>query len=175
MSRVPGVLDSKIFIANIPCTVTEEALKELIFSFGTVLQFFYVSDKKSGDRGFAFFTFEKTENAKSCESALHATIHFENSIRPLHVSFANSKTFSGEAFVDPGKLVPSAHWREYKTDEGFAYYHNAETDETVWEKPEHFTQNPATVSEMRTSGLGPRGANLFCESDLDKMELSKFV
>ena len=78
--------------------------------------------------------------------------------------------------MDPGKCLPSMNWEEYVSDEGYPYYYNRETGETVWDKPKYFVKQaelptPAAVMEAaavpvgmgaaQNTGYGPLGANLF--------------
>ena len=160
MSRVSGVLDTKVFVAHIPCTVTEDELLQAFDRFGRRLQHFYLADKRNGDHGFAFITFSEASAALLCVESFNGERVFTNCNRPLRVQLACEKIFSGKAFEDAGKHVPSASWLEYKTDEGFFYYHNSETGETVWEKPANFLQ-PLQAAEARSCLLGERGANFF--------------
>ena len=171
MALVTGVLGSKVFVACIPCTVCELTLKGAAVEFGSILQLFYCPDKQNGDSGFAFVTFADDDAAVQCVAALDKTRHFPNSNRPLSVSFARNKIYEADVFACSGLQVPSAAWREYKTEEGFLYYHNLETTETVWQKPEYFVSH-LPILESRVSQLGRRGTNLFCIG-VDISNLSK--
>jgi len=162
MSLVPGVLDSKVFIACIPCTVEDDRLVKTVEEFGNILQYFYCPDKKNSDAGFAFFTFANAPTAQRFVQLMDGQTPFQNSIRPLRVSLACRKLFDGDAFTETGHLVPSASWRDYKTDEGFVYYHNSETGETVWEKPPYFL-NFCKPAEDRPSTLSKQGGNMFTD------------
>ena len=161
MKKVPGVLESKVFVSHIPCTVSEEELLEAFDRFGPRLQHFYLADRRNGDHGFAFITFSESSAALLATQSLNGSDLFENSIRPVRVSLACEKQFDSLPFDDFVAQVPSASWREYKTDEGFFYYHNADTGDTVWEKPAHFLPHAHVAIEPRAHKLGPQGANLF--------------
>lgn len=173
--QVPGILKSKVFLCNVPATVEETQVRSVVVEIGKVIGFFYMRDVQNGDRGFAFITYQNESDAHLAVSKLNGKFLFENAIRPVLVKLTCEKIKSldnpGLVFVDPCKLLPSANWEEYRSEEGHAYYHNSTTGETVWEKPKFFTVKhiensidmiSGTVGDgQQQSGYGPSGANLF--------------
>jgi CUG-BP- and ETR3-like factor len=177
---VPGVLRSKVCIGCIPVTVEEAEVKACLQEFGKLIGFFYCRDAMNSDRGFAFATFSSESEANACVASLNGTTPFENSARSLHVKLSCEKLTDtrGTVFEDAGKGLPSTYWEEYTSEEGYPYYYNKETGETVWDKPKYFTPPAAasaeaaaasiqpltsvgTVGYIQNSGYGPLGANLF--------------
>jgi RNA recognition motif-containing protein len=174
MSIVPGVLRSKVFIGCVPASVEEGEIRSTLQNYGKLLGFFYCRDGMNSDRGFAFATFSNDSEALKCVSGMNGSIVFENSSRPVHAKLSCEKLVDtrGTVFEEPTKPLPSTLWEEYTSDEGYPYYYNRETGETVWEKPKFFTPpvpEPAampqpvagTVGYIQNSGYGPLGANLF--------------
>lgn len=177
MSIVPGILKSKVFLGCIPTSVEEAQVRALIAEYGKIIGFFYCRDAMNSDRGFAFATLSSETEAKNCVSALNNSDKFENSARPLQAKLSCEKItdISGTVFQEPPKPLPSSLWEEYTSDEGYPYYYNRETGETVWDKPKYFVPalpipdpinsegiTPAgSVGYIQNSGYGPLGANLF--------------
>jgi CUG-BP- and ETR3-like factor len=172
-STVPGVLRSKVFVGCIPATTDEGTVKSTLGLYGKVIGFFYCRDMMNGDRGFALVTFSTETEALNCVNCVHGTQVFENSVRPVYGKLSCEKItdLTGSVFADPGRPLPSSFWEEYTSDEGYPYYHNRETGETVWEKPRFFVApepiatviSPVqpVVGGIQNSGYGPLGANLF--------------
>ena len=179
---VPGVLKSKIFIGCIPATTEESEVRQVLQKYGKLIGFFYCRDAINSDRGFAFGTFSNETEAAECVAKLNGVSDvFENAIRPVHAKLSCEKITqidAGSVFVDPGKCLPSMNWEEYVSDEGYPYYYNKETGETVWDKPKFFVKQaelptPAAVLQAaalpvgsgeatgQNMGYGPLGANLF--------------
>jgi CUG-BP- and ETR3-like factor len=178
---VPGVLKSKVFVGCIPTTTDENEVRQVLQRHGKLIGFFYCRDAVNSDRGFAFGTFSNESEAADCVSKLNGlTDVFDNSIRPVQVKLSCEKIThldAGSVFVDPGKTLPSMSWEEYVSDEGYPYYYNKETGETVWDKPKFFVKQaemptPAAIMEAaslaaaggmgaQNTGYGPLGANLF--------------
>lgn len=177
MAIVPGVLKSKVFIGCIPTTVEEAEVRSVIAEFGKVIGFFYCRDGMNSDRGFAFATLSSEQEAKACVDSLNNSTRFENSARPLHAKLSCEKIIdiTYTVFQEASKPLPSSFWEEYTSDEGYPYYYNRETGETVWDKPKYFIPplpvpdpissegiTPAgSVGYIQNSGYGPLGANLF--------------
>jgi CUG-BP- and ETR3-like factor len=171
---VPGVLRSKVFLGCIPATVEEPEVRSTLQSYGKLLGFFYCRDGMTSDRGFAFATYASESEASSCVSGLNGTMVFENAVRPVHAKLSCEKItdLKSTVFEDPGRGLPSSNWEEYTSEEGYPYYYNKETGETVWEKPKYFMApaTPApepvapaagTVGYIQNSGYGQLGSNLF--------------
>jgi CUG-BP- and ETR3-like factor len=182
---VPGVLKSKVFLGCIPSTVEESHVRGILCQYGKLIGFFYSRDMINSDRGFCFATFSSEDEARNCVSELAGKEIFENSIRPIQIKLSCEKIThvdAGSVFIDSGRLLPSMYWEEYVSDEGYPYYYNRETGETVWEKPKYFVKQ-AAIEEVsieklagtsfvnippagslgfnQNSGYGPLGANLF--------------
>ena len=76
----------KLYVGNLPFTVTQEALKELFAKFGDIEEATIISDKFSGrSKGFGFVTFSDDESAKKAIAELNDK-DFEG--RPMKVSEA---------------------------------------------------------------------------------------
>lgn len=170
---VPGVLRSKVFIGCVPATVEEAEVRACLQNFGKLIGFFYCKDAMNSDRGFAFATFASDAEAAACVQALNGQTHFENAARPVHAKLSCEKItdLKSTVFEEPARTLPSLAWEEYTSEEGYPYYYNKETGETVWDKPKHF-QPPlpgvpeilpvaGSVGYIQNSGYGPLGANLF--------------
>ena len=172
---VPGVLKSKVFLGCIPATTEEATVRAVLSGFGKLIGFFYCRDGMNGDRGFAFATFSSEQEAVACVAALNQTEPFENAARPVHAKLTCERIsdLANTVFVEAGKPLPSTAWEEYTSEEGYPYYFNRDTGETVWDKPKYYTPpvavpEPTTVTVgpigtgvVQNSGYGPLGANLF--------------
>ena len=182
MEFIEGILKSKVFIGCIPATVEEAEVRQVASKLGgKVIGFFYMRDVQNGDRGFAMVTY--SSEAEALESVAWIKSNhpvFENLIRPVHAKLTCvkiSQVGSELVFSDPNKPLPSSVWEQYTSEEGFPYYHNTETGETVWEQPKFFVAPPAETTPVKmdmitgtsstgaalhvVSGYGPLGANLF--------------
>lgn len=82
----------KLYVGNLPYSVTEESLESLFSKFGPVESVVIVKDRETGrTKGFGFVEFEKQADA---ESALELNRKdFEG--RPLKVNMAKPKESSG--------------------------------------------------------------------------------
>lgn len=169
-----GVLRSKIFVGCIPATTEEADVRSALALYGKLIGFFYCKDMMNGDRGFAFATFSSEAEAQTCVNSINGTEVFENAARPVHAKFSFEKitNLSNTVFTESPKPLPSTQWEEYTSDEGYPYYYNKETGETVWEKPKYFVAVPEPImvpitpilpqtGAIQNSGYGPLGANLF--------------
>jgi len=88
--------DSKVYVGNLPFSVTEEKLKELFSSFGDISEVSLISDKFSGrSKGFGFVTFGKKEDAQKAIAEMNDK---DCEGRPLKVSEAKP--------VDPDRPRP---------------------------------------------------------------------
>jgi RNA recognition motif-containing protein len=62
----------KLYVGNLPFSVTEEALKKAFSEYGNVEEASIITDKFSGrSKGFAFVTFSDEESGKKAISALN--------------------------------------------------------------------------------------------------------
>jgi len=58
-------MGSKVYVGNLPWSVTKEKLDELFSPFGEITEATVISDKYSGrSKGFGFVTFADEESAK---------------------------------------------------------------------------------------------------------------
>ena len=175
---VPGVLRSKVFIGCIPASTEETEVRSALAMHGKLIGFFYCRDMMNSDRGFSIATFSTETEAQNCVNAMNgSTEFFENSCRPVHAKLSCEKMtdITGSVFTDPGRPLPGSAWEEYTSEEGYPYYHNKETGETVWERPKYYVPPPEPVISspmvpsssggvsgvIQNSGYGPLGANLF--------------
>ena len=128
-------LNRTVILQHIPCTATSQEIRGEISRFGRILGFDYFPDKLENgtDAGLAIVTLASEEEAAQLVSN---SINLLNTARPISVSHALDKTFN--ILPNPPIPVPSCFWREHASADGFAYYHNEETGETVWEKPPGF-------------------------------------
>jgi len=65
-------MSTKIYVGNLPYSISEEKLKELFAEYGEVSEVVIIKDKYSGrSKGFGFVTFNEEEAAKKAISELN--------------------------------------------------------------------------------------------------------
>lgn len=65
---------TKLFVGNLPWSLTSEALKEMFAKFGEVVEAIVIMDRMSGrSKGFGFVTFAKKEDAEKAMKELNGT------------------------------------------------------------------------------------------------------
>ena len=65
-------MSNKLYVGNIPFSISEEVIKELFSSIGTVISISIPKDRTSGKpRGFAFVDMESPYDAKEAVDKLH--------------------------------------------------------------------------------------------------------
>jgi len=80
-------MSKKLYVGNLPFSVTEEALKELFAPFGEITEASLITDKFSGrSKGFGFVTFANDADADKAISELNEKKEVEG--RALKVSEA---------------------------------------------------------------------------------------
>jgi cold-inducible RNA-binding protein len=80
----------KLYVGNLPYSTTEDDLKELFGSHGTVASVHLISDRETGrSKGFGFVEFESDDEAKAAIEALNGQ---EFSGRALVVNEARPQT-----------------------------------------------------------------------------------
>lgn len=85
---------NKLFIANLPWSVTSDSLKELFSQFGEVLEAQIITDRSSGrSKGFGFVTFSSEEDA---QKAINEMNDKEIDGRKLVVNVAKPKEDRGD-------------------------------------------------------------------------------
>lgn len=63
---------NKLYVGNLPWSVTSEKLAEMFKSFGEISEAVVISDKFSGrSKGFGFVTFAKDEDAAKAEKEMN--------------------------------------------------------------------------------------------------------
>ena len=66
-------MGNKIYVGNLPFSVTEKELKELFGPFGEITEAVMISDKFSGrSKGFGFVTFATDESAKKAVDEMNS-------------------------------------------------------------------------------------------------------
>lgn len=74
-------MSKKLFVGNLPYTMTGDDLKNLFASFGNIISFNIVSDKfTQRSKGFGFVEFEKDEDALAAIQALDQSEQGERKI-----------------------------------------------------------------------------------------------
>lgn len=64
-------MNSKLYVGNLPFSVTEEELREVFGAYGTLTDVSVITDRETGrPRGFGFITFETGETAQAAQAAL---------------------------------------------------------------------------------------------------------
>ncbi len=86
-------LGKKLYIGNLPYTITEAELRELFERHGTVASVSVITDRETGRaRGFAFVEFEDANGAQAAMQALDGT---DVGGRTLRVNEANERGAGG--------------------------------------------------------------------------------
>lgn len=64
--------NKKLYVGNLPWSMTNESLKELFSEFGEVSEAVIISDRMSGrSKGFGFVTFATEESAQAATQAMN--------------------------------------------------------------------------------------------------------
>jgi RNA recognition motif-containing protein len=64
--------DKKLYVGNLPYSITSEKLEELFAEFGTIVSAVVISDKFTRrSKGFGFVEFEAPEAAQAAIEAMH--------------------------------------------------------------------------------------------------------
>ncbi len=75
MQPSQDVNNSKIYIGNLPYSVTEDKLRELCAEFGEITYVKVITDQRTGrSKGFGFVEFASPEAAEAAIKALHGTL-----------------------------------------------------------------------------------------------------
>ena len=86
-------MGKKLYIGNLPYTITESELRELFERHGTVASVSVITDRETGRaRGFAFVEFEDANGAQAAMQALDGT---QVGGRTLRVNEANERSGGG--------------------------------------------------------------------------------
>ena len=82
-------MNNKLYVGNLPYSVTNEALMDLFAEFGDITSALVITDRATGrSKGFGFVEFADEEAAKA---ALEAMNEKEIEGRPLKVDFARPR------------------------------------------------------------------------------------
>jgi RNA recognition motif-containing protein len=74
MQPSQDVNNSKIYVGNLPYSVTEDRLRELCGEFGEISYARVITDRRTGrSKGFGFVEFSSPEAAQAAIEALHGT------------------------------------------------------------------------------------------------------
>lgn len=74
MQPSQDVNNSKVYIGNLPYSVTEDRLRELCGEFGEITYARVITDRRTGrSKGFGFVEFSTPEAAQAAIEALHGT------------------------------------------------------------------------------------------------------
>src|SRR5260370_14558113 len=110
-------MSRKLFVGNLPYSVTSERLQEAFSQFGTVTSSKVIVDRETGrSRGFAFLEMETDDQGASAMQAMHCALLDGRSIavreaveRPpdgSHVYVRGSRAPYGRPFTPPGPAPP---------------------------------------------------------------------
>ncbi|MEK6840795.1 MAG: RNA-binding protein [Nanoarchaeota archaeon] len=118
-------MSKRIYVGNLPWSVTFEKLKELFSSFGEIEEALVIADKYTGrSRGFGFVTFKKNSDADKAigemnEKEIEGRNFVVKEARPLE-----KKTGEGEEKAarfgeenNEGKIPKEKHYRGRKKHE----------------------------------------------------------
>lgn len=82
--------ETKLYVGNLPWSVTSEELKEMFSQFGEVTDAVVITDKITRkSKGFGFVTFARAEDAKVAQEKMS---HFDMNGRALVVNAARPRT-----------------------------------------------------------------------------------
>jgi len=82
-------METRLFVGNLPYSITEEELEEVFVPHGTVVSTVIVRDRETGrSRGFGFVEMETEESAATARQAMDG---FELGGRPLRVNEAQPR------------------------------------------------------------------------------------
>jgi RNA recognition motif-containing protein len=80
---------NKLFVGNLPWSMTSDTLKEMFAKFGEVVEAIIITDRMTGrSKGFGFVTFTKKEDAQKAMDELNGTKIEE---RDMVVNFAKPR------------------------------------------------------------------------------------
>jgi CUG-BP- and ETR3-like factor len=97
MANVPDADSVKMFIGQIPKTMEEKELKEMLEEFGPVYQTNIIRDKTTAQhRGCAFVTFYKRKDAIAAQTALHGIKIMPGVSHPIQMKPAEGQNASAE-------------------------------------------------------------------------------
>lgn len=69
-------MDTRLYVGNLPYSITDDKLAELFSAHGTVASAKVITDRNSGrSKGFGFVEFETAEQSNAAIEALHGQDH----------------------------------------------------------------------------------------------------
>jgi RNA recognition motif-containing protein len=81
--------NKKLFVGNLPWTVTSDSLREMFAEFGEIVEAMLITDRETGrSKGFGFVTFTTEEAA---QAAISAKNNSDLEGRPMVVNVAKPK------------------------------------------------------------------------------------
>lgn len=88
--------NKKLFVGNLPWSLSSHSLKELFAAFGEIVDSVIISDRATGrSKGFGFVTFADEESAKKAEAEMNGK---EIEGRAIVVNVAKPKTDKPNGF-----------------------------------------------------------------------------
>ena len=95
--------DNRLFVGNLPWSVTEDQLKALFTPFGDVVSVKLITDKFTGrSKGFGFVEFAKAEDAQKAISELHEKKENEGRMMVVNVAKPMKERSPGRDFGGGG-------------------------------------------------------------------------
>jgi len=82
-------MKKKLFVGNLSWKATEETLKPVFASFGTVVSIKIITDHTGRSKGFGFVEMETAEEAQNAILGLNEKLHLDRNMR---VSLAQERT-----------------------------------------------------------------------------------
>eukprot|EP00798_Chlamydomonas_sp_ICE-L_P017687 gene17687-24042_t len=90
---ITGITPKKLFVGQVPPTLTEQELRDLFSPYGNITDVHVV--KKTQGAGCAFVTFSRWRECENAIEALNARHHLEGAKAPMVVKFADAKIEGG--------------------------------------------------------------------------------
>eukprot|EP00917_Polyrhabdina_sp_WS-2016_P028602 GHVP01060951.1.p1 GENE.GHVP01060951.1~~GHVP01060951.1.p1 ORF type:complete len:524 (-),score=98.85 GHVP01060951.1:640-2088(-) len=184
----PGQDQAKLFVGSLPKSISEEQLREIFSAHGQIDEIFVMKDNVTGEgKGCAFVKFAYKEQAIAAIKNLNAAFTVPGGPRTIEVRFAEKKSALVSQAIAMGQVpqavvsrmmttapmmqmpaaapIPGAPraagpWKEYFTQDGRPYYHNATLGLTQWDRPIEFDQ-PQVPPPRQPDAVGPPGANVY--------------
>lgn len=162
--ELPPGASNLLVLTGIPTEAKENDVKVVCQGAGggEVIKISYRVADQDG-LGWAFVVFATPEQAHNARDRLDGkTLGGYIFKKPLSASIGEG--VFGEVKKAKPEDVTAGEWKEFKTPDGRAYWHNKTTKQTTWTRPAPIQMvSPLAASAATKSALnsGPLGANLF--------------